>query len=102
MSIGLLLIINFLTIPFLQEAEELGRKNNIFPNLIDIIRLKHTLKQRWFKLFAIFMLIFLAIAIAPSRSGNTYVAGFELILALLMIQVFLWLFIYLKITNPNS
>ena len=102
MSIGLLLTINFLTIPFLQEAAELGTRTNRFPTLVDIIRLRLTLKQRWFKLFCIFMVIFLAIVMAPTRSGNTYVAGYGLIFSILVIQVILWALLYLKITSFNK
>jgi hypothetical protein len=74
MSIGLLLVLNFLTIPFLQEAEELGKRKGKFPNLFEIVYLKNTLKQRWFKLYCFFMVIFLAIAIAPTASGKSYSA----------------------------
>ena len=42
MSIGLLLVLNFLTIPFLQEAEELGKRTGKFPAFIEIFYLKNT------------------------------------------------------------
>ena len=102
MSIGLLLVLNFLTIPFLHEAEELGKRMGKFPNLFEIVCLKNTLKQRWFKLYCFFMVIFLAIAIAPTGSGKSYSAGVGLVLTVLVIQVILWGFVYLKTSESKN
>ena len=99
MSIGLLLVLNFLTIPFLQEAEELGKRKGKFPAFIDIFYLRNTLKQRWFKLYCIFMLIFLAMAFAPTASEKQYPAGLGLILSVLAVQAMLWLFVHFKISK---
>jgi hypothetical protein len=99
MSIGLLLGLNFLTIPFLQEAEELGKLTGKFPNLVSIIYLKNTLKQRWFKLYCFFMAIFMAIAIAPTASGKSYPVGLGLVSIVLVVQVVLWVFVYLRVSK---
>ena len=102
MSIGLLLVLNFLTIPFLQEADELGKRTGKFPAFIEIFYLTNTLKQRWFKLYCFFMVIFLAIAIAPTASGKSYSAGVGLVLTVLVVQVILWVFVYLKISKSKN
>lgn len=99
MSIGLLITINLLTIPFLGEAEELGKKSGKFPSFIEIFRLRKTLGQRWFKFYCVLLFIFLAIALAPTASGKTYPAGVGLIIAVACLQLILWAFVYLKISK---
>lgn len=102
MSIGLLLILNFISIPFWQEAEELGKKMGKFPPIFNVIQLKNTLSQRWFKLYCVFLTIFLTVALAPSASGKTYAVSYTLIIGILCVQLVLWILVYFKISRFNK
>jgi hypothetical protein len=102
MDIGLLLGVNLFSVPFIYETEILGKQLGKFPSFFKIISLKNTWNTRWFKLYCVFMLIFFVIAIFPSKSGKTYTAGSELILLILLIQVILWVLVYIKVAKFNN
>lgn len=99
MDIGLLLTLNFLSIPFIYEAETLGKESNEIPSFVSILKLKNTVKTRWIKLYAIFVFIFIAIALSPTESGKTYRAGWGLIGLILLIQLILWGIVIQRIRN---
>lgn len=89
-SIGVLLFLNLLTVPFLYEAEVLMSGSDKSWRLSEILRLRAARAARWTKGYLVFLLAFLAIALAPSASGRTYEAGIELILVVVGGQVALW------------
>lgn len=102
MDIGMLLVINLISIPLIYEAEVLGVKLGKFPSAVSVLRLKNALETRWIKLYGIFLFIFILISLVPSRSGKSYSAGYGLIASLILIQVVLWLFVLYKIQNSRK
>ncbi|MGH9876380.1 MAG: hypothetical protein ACRD5H_01975 [Nitrososphaerales archaeon] len=102
MNIGLLLAINFISIPFISECEILGRETGRFPRLQDILKLAETRKKRWLKPYLVFLAIFFVIALFPTRSGKDYPASLKLLLSVAAIQIFLWAIAYLKIRQTKK
>ena len=102
MDIGLLLTLNFLIVPFIYEAEVLGIELSRFPNIVDILKLKKSLRTRWIKSYGVFIIIFIIFVFAPTASGKSYQAGFWLIISIILIQIVLWLFVVHKIRNSKN
>ena len=102
MNIGFLLLINFLSIPFLAECELLGKKTGKFPRLQNVIKLINVRVKRWLKLYLVFISIFTLIALSPSKSGKEYPATFELFLVIAVIQILAWSIVYLKIRQSKD
>lgn len=90
MSVGLIIILNLLTIPFVYEAETLGSAKNDFPRPIEILKLTNCLKARWFYGYLVVLFLFVVLWLAPSRSGSTHLASYNLIGLILLIQTIVW------------
>ncbi|MFA9439308.1 hypothetical protein ACDA63_06680 [Uliginosibacterium sp. sgz301328] len=96
-EIGILLIVNFLSIPFIGEAEKLGVAQKRFPSMIDILRLSNVRKERWFGLYLIFMVIFSAIALFPSSSDSEFSIEWPLIAKIGVAQAIVWFVVVYRI-----
>ena len=62
-TILLLIAVNFLVVPFLQEAEAQGCQLRHFPGLLRILRLSHVRRSNWLRSFCIFALFLLALPV---------------------------------------
>ncbi|MGK6305705.1 hypothetical protein [Variovorax sp. DT-64] len=91
----LLIAINFLVVPFLQEAEAQGRRLLGFPRLPWILRLAHVRRSHWFRPFCILALFFLAVAGAQAQAGRVDVA--TLLVHFVTMQVVLWAVVVLSV-----
>lgn len=88
MDVGFLLLMNMSVVPFLHEFEALGSAGNA--SLSKVLSLRHFRQARWSWGFGFLWLLFLALTLAPTRSGKRYEASLGLIGTVLAIQVFLW------------
>ncbi len=75
MSVGLLIILNLLTIPFVHEAETIGKAKGSFPTLLELLKLSNCFRTRWFYGYLFILLIFILLELVPSASGSTHVAS---------------------------
>jgi hypothetical protein len=91
----LLIAINFLTVPFLQEAEALGRRLLRFPSLPWILRLAHVRRSHWFRPFCILAFFLLAVAGMQAQAGRVDVAA--LLVHFVIMQVVLWAVVVLSV-----
>jgi len=66
----LLIAINFLVVPFLQEAEAQGRELRRFPGFLRLLRLSHMRRSHWLRPFCIFAALFLLLALARAQSAQ--------------------------------
>jgi hypothetical protein len=99
MDVGLLLLINFISVPFLYEAEALGVDSKEFPKIAELLRLRVTRSERWFFGYCIFLFIFSLVVIAPSASGRSHDVGVFLFFLIFLIQAFLWAFVVFRINK---
>lgn len=102
MNLGILLILNFASVPFIFEAETLGVKLKTFPPLSNILKLKNVLKTRWIKLYGLFIIIMAIILMTPSRSGKSYSSGYVQLSIIILFQAVFWIFVICKIRNSNK
>lgn len=91
----LLIALNFLSVPFLQEAEAQGHQLRRFPGLLRILRLAHVRGSRWLRPFCAFAFLLLAVVVARAQGGP----GDGLVLALdfAIIQWVLWTVVFLSV-----
>ncbi|VTU36881.1 hypothetical protein H6CHR_04818 [Variovorax sp. PBL-H6] len=91
----LLIAINFLVVPFLQEAEAQGRRLLRFPGLPWILRLAHVRRSHWFRPFCMLAFFFLSIAAMQARAGR--VDAPTLLVHFVIMQVVLWAVVVLSV-----
>ncbi|VTU40543.1 hypothetical protein H4CHR_05264 [Variovorax sp. PBS-H4] len=92
----LLIAINFLIVPFLQEAEAQGRRLQRFPGLPWILRLAHVRRSHWFRPFCMLAFFFLAVVAAvQAQSGHVDVP--TLLVHFIIMQVVLWSVVALSV-----
>jgi hypothetical protein len=91
----LLIAINFLTVPFLQEAEAQGRRLQRFPGVPWILRLAHVRRAHWFRPFCILAFFFLAVAAMQTPAGRVDVS--TLLVHFVIMQVVLWAVVVLSV-----
>lgn len=91
----LLIAINFLIVPFLQEAEAQGRRLLRFPSLQWILRLAHVRRSHWFRPFGILAFFFLAVAGMQAQAGRVDVT--TLLVHFVIMQVVLWAVVVLSV-----
>jgi uncharacterized membrane protein (DUF441 family) len=97
MNPGLLLLIILITIPFINEAKKLGMKAGRFPKFMQILRLRKTFRERWFKCFIVLFALFTLIALSPTASGKIYTSDIYMILKVLGAGTALWSYIAYRI-----
>jgi len=97
-TLFLLIAVNFLVVPFLQEAEARGRQLRHFPTLPSILRLAHVRRSAGLPPFAVFALIFLAAAVANAQGRRIEV--FTLVIHFAIIQAVLWSVVVLSVRKP--
>lgn len=102
MSPGLLIFLFFLSVPFLFEAEELGRPTGKFPKLLDLITLRNARKASWFKWFLILLVIWIALLFFSAKSNKNYEGIIPLTLIVLGVQGVLWIFVFCKIKSSKK
>jgi hypothetical protein len=100
-SPGVILFVNFLSIPFINEAEKIGCINRRFPKFLELMQLRITRKERWFKFYLIFLAIWLLLIFIPPKSGRKYEATIEMILTFFVLQVVLWIYVIYKIKSSK-
>ena len=91
----LLIAINFLMVPFLQEAEAQGRQLRRFPGLPWILRLAQVRRSHWFRPFCILAFLFLAVAAMRAPAGRVDVP--TLVVHFMIMQVVLWAVVVLNV-----
>ena len=91
----LLIAINFLIVPFLQEAEAQGRRLLRFPGLPWILRLAHVRRAHWFRPFCLLAFFFLALAAMQAQAGRVDVP--TLLTHFVIMQVVLWAVVVLSV-----
>lgn len=99
MDVGFLLLLNISTVPFLHEFEQLGSAGKA--SLTKVLSLHHFRRARWSWAFGFLWLLFLALTLAPTRSGKRYDASLGLIATVLGIQVLLWGYAIYRIRLAN-
>jgi hypothetical protein len=104
-AILLLIALNFLSVPFLQEAEAQALRLQRFPDPLRILRLAHVRKTGWFRPFCA-LTAFLFILVA-ARGKSDGVDGQLLALHTAIIQAVLWSVVYLNArrrvaSNPST
>lgn len=96
----LLIAINFIFVPFLQEAEAQGRQLRRFPGLLWVLRLSHVRRANWFMPFCIFAFLFLAGAAARMQQGAVDVLALAVHFAIM--QAVLWTVVILSVRKHAS
>jgi hypothetical protein len=91
----LLIAINFLIVPFLQEAEAQGRRLMRFPGLAWILRLAHVRRAHWFRPYCLLAFFFLAVAAMQAQAGRVDVP--TLLIHFVIMQVVLWAMVVLSV-----
>ena len=94
-TILLLIAVNFLVVPFLQEAEAQGCQLRHFPGLLRILRLSHVRRSNWLRSFCIFALFLLAIAVFRAQGGH--VDSLILAIYFALMQIVLWSVVFLSV-----
>ncbi|NDZ12841.1 hypothetical protein C7T35_30140 [Variovorax sp. WS11] len=94
----LVIAINFLVVPFLQEAEAQGRQLQRFPGFVRILRLAHVRRSHWLRPFCIAALLFLAFAVLRAQSGQ--VEGLTVVVHFTIMQFVLWTVVSLSVRKP--
>ena len=96
MDILVLIACQLFTVPFLQEAERLGRIQRSFPHLLDIARLGHVRDAAWFRPFCALAAVFVGAVFAITFQDETpEVLGF--IVATALVQMCLWTVVVLNV-----
>ncbi|HEY0845685.1 MAG TPA: hypothetical protein VGE12_09960 [Noviherbaspirillum sp.] len=90
MDIGLLLLLNLSTVPFLTEFEHITCERKQKAKLGEVIALRKFRKQRWAWGFGLLWMLFLTLALAPSASGKTYPVTLKALAAILLLQIGVW------------
>lgn len=101
MDVGLLLLLNISSIPFVYEFESIGRSEGAPLSLRSVLRLQQFRHTRWAWGFAVLWLLFLALTLAPTRSGASHPAPITLVLLVLAIQVALWLLALVRVRQSH-
>ncbi len=94
-AILLLIAINFLSVPFLQEAEAQGHRLRRFPHLLHILRLAHVRKSRWLLSFCAFTVFLFVLVVARGQGAG--IDGQVLALHAGIIQSVLWTVVWLNL-----
>ena len=89
---SLFILIVFGSIPLMNELEVISSANGRFPRPFEIIALRITMKERWFKGYIILVLLFIIISIAPTSSGKIYSIGLISILIAIISNIILWVY----------
>lgn len=90
MDIPLLIALNLFSVPFLQEAELLGRSTGQFPAVRGIIRLRHVSALSWFKPFCAIAALFVATVLLASMTSNSAMDVAILTFNFFVMQAVLW------------
>lgn len=97
MDVGMLILLNFLTIPFICELEILGSRLKAVPTFFELIRLRAVRSSRWVWGYLVILTLFAILTIAPSASGRSYEASGWFILFVVILQFALWGGVFFKI-----
>jgi hypothetical protein len=90
MDIPLLIALNLFSVPFLQEAEILGRSTGRFPTVLGIIRLRHVAASSWFKPFCMIAALFVATVLLASMTSDSAMDVAILTFNFFVMQAVLW------------
>lgn len=90
----LLIAINFLVVPFLQEAEAQGHELRRFPGFLRLLRLSHMRRSHWLRPFCTFAALFLLLAVARAQSAQ--VDGLTVAIHFAIMQAVLWTVVFLS------
>jgi len=86
----LLIAFNLVFVPFLQEAEALGREGRRqVPGVLSVLRLAHVRRTRWFRPFCVIACLFSGAVLAASAKVPHAEPLFTA-LGVLLIQAILW------------
>jgi hypothetical protein len=99
MSVGLLIFLNFSTIPFIHEFVKHGELHEKLPKMHEVLRLKLCLLERWFYWYLVLLFLFFILWVSPSGSGSRHVASIYLIITVVVVQVLAWGFSIYRILN---
>jgi hypothetical protein len=91
----LVIAINFLVVPFLQEAEAQGRQLQRFPSFLRIMRLAHVRRSHWLRPFCIAALLFLCFAVLRAQSGQA--DGLTVAVHFAIMQLVMWTVVFLSV-----
>ena len=94
-AILLLIAINFLCVPFLQEAEAQGLRLRRFPHFLQILRLAQVRRSRWLRPFCGFTLLLFLLTLARMPAAG--VEGPLLALHAAIMQGVLWTVVILSV-----
>ncbi|GAA4352739.1 hypothetical protein GCM10023165_42410 [Variovorax defluvii] len=95
-AILLLITVNFLSVPFLQEAEAQGLRLRRFPDVMRILRLAHVRKCRWLWPFSGLTLCLVVFAL-PRLRGDDIERQLTLALHTLIMQSLLWSVVFINV-----
>jgi hypothetical protein len=93
MTVGMLIIAYFFTIPFMIETDTLGRLTNGHPKAVDVVRLKHFFSSRACYWYLGLMLLLIALEFFPWKSdeeSKRHYVSMELAVLVLSFQGLIW------------
>jgi hypothetical protein len=90
MTPGILIIMYFLAIPFMFEMDVLSRRTGGYPKFWDVLKLKSCFSSRWIYSYAILVLLFVSIELAPSASGKDHRVSAGMVAVVLGVQGVIW------------
>jgi glucan phosphoethanolaminetransferase (alkaline phosphatase superfamily) len=102
MSIGLIIICNLFTIPFVYETETLGSIKSTFPSAYEVFKLANFLKTKWFYGYLVLLLLFIILWLSPSRSSSSHPANYTLIGLVLLTQALVWALVVYRIMKQKG
>lgn len=94
MDVGLLLLINFLTIPFWSEVEHCRKQASGKVRVSEVLWLRNFMKQRWKWFYLVFLLLFATVLLGPSASGKAYYASWELLAGIFVMHMGLFFYLF--------
>jgi|GEM_PF-1970982 len=90
MDIGLLVLLNISTVPFVSEFEHITCEHKQKAKLVAVLALRNFRKQRWAWGFGVLWMLFLALALAPSASGKTFPVTPGALASVVLLQISVW------------
>lgn len=102
MNSGLLLFLNFLSILFWAEVEMLGKVDARFPALSKIMKFRMIAGERWLKIYAIFLILFVLLVLSSILSKKSHSASALNFLCIAALQLVVFAFVLISIKKNRG
>jgi quinol-cytochrome oxidoreductase complex cytochrome b subunit len=101
-SVGWLVVLNWIVIPFYYEFVALTSELKGVPPCLSVLKLRNFIAQRWMYGYCIFLCILVALELAPSRSGREHYVHSLLLILFVLLQVVLGVLAFVRANKFKS